>query len=49
MKARTAIVTVDSFWAVTVLHSEVISNSSGTVPDKIERSGEAATGKQVVK
>jgi hypothetical protein len=49
MKASTPVMTLDGFWTVTVLHSEIISDSSGTVPDEIERSGESATGKQVVK
>lgn len=49
MKAHTTIMTFDSFWAVIVLHGKIIPDGSGTVPDKIERPGEAATRKKVVK
>jgi hypothetical protein len=49
MKARTTIMTFDGFRTVTVLHGKIISDSSGTVPDKIEGSGKAAAREQVVK
>jgi hypothetical protein len=49
MKARTSIVTLNSFWAMVVLHGEIIPDGSGTIADKIECPGEAASRKKIVK
>ena len=49
MEARTSVVTLDSLCAMIVLHGEVVPDGSGTISNKIECSGEAASRKKVVK